>query len=56
MKRFFNIFRHNWGLKLIALILALVIFYSMRNSIGKGAVTQNIFENMKGNADGGSGK
>ena len=49
-----NIFRRNWGLKLIALILALVIYYSMRNSSGKARVPQNIF--MKGTDDGGAGK
>ena len=55
MTALLNIFRRNWGLKLIALVLALVIYYSMRNATGKAGVTQNIFD-MKGTADGGTGK
>ena len=55
MTSLLNIFRRNWGLKLTALILALVIYYSMRNSIGKTRVPQNIFP-MKGADDGGTGK
>ena len=31
MTAFLNIFRRNLGLKIIALILAIVIYYSMRN-------------------------
>ena len=53
MTAFLNIFRRNWGLKLIALVLALVIYYSMRNSTSKTRVPQNIF--MKGTADVSSG-
>lgn len=33
MKNFFLIFTRNWGLKLLALILALVVFYGVRGSI-----------------------
>jgi len=55
MTALLNIFRRNWGLKLTALVLALVIYYSMRNSTGKARVPQNIFP-MKGTADGGAGK
>ena len=59
MTAILNIFRRNWGLKLIALILALVIYYSMQNASGKTGssksdVTQNLF--MKGTTDGGTGK
>lgn len=54
MTAILNIFRRNWGLKFIALVLALVIYYSMRNSTGKTRVPQNIF--MKGTDDGGTGK
>ena len=54
MTAILNIFRRNWGLKLIALILALVIYYSMRSATGKPGVTQNLF--MKGTTDGGTGK
>ena len=57
MKILLNIFRHNLGLKLIALILALLVFDTMRNSTVKGGMTQNIIENMKGNSTNvGSGK
>ena len=54
MTALLNIFRRNWGLKLLALVLALVIYYSMKSSIGKTGVLQNTF--MKGNVDGGTGK
>ena len=33
MKRFFAIFTRNWSLKLLALVLALVVFYVVRASI-----------------------
>ena len=33
MKKFFAIFTRNWSLKLLALILALVVFYVVRASI-----------------------
>ena len=55
MRAFLNIFRRNWGLKLLALVLALVIYYSMRDASGKPGVSQNIFD-MKGTTDGGTGK
>lgn len=55
MKAFLDIFRRNWGIKLIALILALVIYYSMRDSAGEARDSQNIFI-MKGSANGGNGK
>lgn len=54
MTALLDIFRRNWGLKLIALVLALVIYYSMRNTSEEDGVTQGIF--MKGTVDGGSGK
>lgn len=50
-----DIFRRNWGLKVISLILALVIYYSMRDSSGETRNPQHIFT-MKGSANGGSGK
>ncbi len=52
---FLDIFRRNWGLKVISLILALVIYYSMRDSSGEARDPQHIFI-MKGSANGGSGK
>ena len=52
---FLDIFRRNWGLKVISLILALVIYYSMRDSSGEARAPQHIFT-MKGSANGGSGK
>jgi hypothetical protein len=55
MTAILNIFRRNWGLKLLALALALVIYYSMRDTNGKAGVSQSIFD-MKGTADGGTGK
>lgn len=55
MTAFLNIFRRHWGLKLLALALALVIYYSMRSADGKTDVSNNIFD-MKGTADGGTGK
>ena len=54
MTALLNIFRRNWGLKLLAIALALVIYYSMRGSAGKTRGPQNIF--MKGTDDGGTGK
>lgn len=33
MKRFFAVFTRNWSLKLLALVLALVVFYVVRASI-----------------------
>ena len=54
MKALLNLFRRNWGLKITALILSLVIYYSMRDSAGNGAIPQNPF--LKGSADGGNSK
>ena len=49
MKAILNIFRHNWGLKLLALVLAIVVYYSMRDELKKsnGAQTPRF---MKGPA------
>ncbi len=33
MKNFLALFTRNWGLKLLALVLALVVFYGVRGSI-----------------------
>lgn len=33
MKRLFSVFTRNWGLKLLALALALAVFYAVRGSI-----------------------
>ena len=52
MKAVLNIFRRNWGLKLIALALALVIYYSMRNPSGHSRIPQNPFS--KGAENGGA--
>lgn len=49
MKAVLNLFRRNWGLKLLALVLALVIFYSMREKSGGPAVPKNPF--LKGPAN-----
>ncbi len=52
MKSFLDLFRRNWGLKLLALALALVIYYSMRDSMGSSHIPQNPF--LKGASDGGN--
>ena len=54
MKRFLNFFCRNLGLKLIALALALVIYYSMRNSTTRSRVAENPF--LKGATNGGNVK
>ena len=54
MNAFLNLFRRNWGLKLLALILSLVIYYSMRDSENSSNVTRNPF--LKGAANGGNSK
>ena len=51
MKTLLNIFRRNWALKLLALALALVIYYSMRNSSGRSHIPQTF---LKGAENGGS--
>ena len=33
MKYFLSFFTSNWGLKILALILAIAVYYSMRDSI-----------------------
>ena len=56
MKALLNIFRRNLGLKLIALVLSLVIYYSMRKAPGGTAKLPDAPLFLKGPADGGSGK
>ena len=51
MKTLLNIFRRNWALKLLALALALVIYYSIRNSSGRSHIPQTF---LKGAENGGS--
>ena len=34
MRKFLSLFTHNWGIKLIALGLAIVVFYSVRGFTG----------------------
>ena len=55
MKTLIGLFRRNWGLKLLALVLALVIYYSMRDSIGGGRVPKGPWLS-KGVQDVGTGK
>ena len=55
MKRLIDFFTSNWGLKILALILALVVFYSMKetsrtNAHDDGRPTFH----LKGPADGGN--
>ena len=52
MRSILNLFRRNFGLKLLALALALVIYYSMRDSKGSSRLPQNPF--LKGATDGGT--
>lgn len=52
MRAILNFFRRNLGLKLLALALALVIYYSMRDSMGSSRIPQNPF--LKGATDGGN--
>ena len=54
MKSILDIFRRNWGLKLLALALAIVIYYSMRNSTTRSRVAENPF--LKGATNGGNVK
>ena len=55
MNGFLNLFRRNWGLKLLALVLSLVVYYSMRDSANSGKVSNNPF--LKGaSTNGGNGK
>ena len=45
MKAFLDIFRRNWGLKLLALVLSLVVYFSMRDSSNSNiSNTHSIFE------------
>lgn len=39
MNRFLSLFTHNWGTKLIALTLAVIVFYWVRGSIRGGRST-----------------
>lgn len=52
MRNILNLFRRNLGLKLLALALSLVIYYSMRDSKGSSRIPQNPF--LKGATDGGT--
>lgn len=54
MNSFLNLFRRNWGLKLLALIFSLVVYYSMRDSASNGNVANNPF--LKGASNGGISK
>jgi hypothetical protein len=51
MKMILDLFRRNWGLKLLALVLALVIFYSMRENSDESRVPRNPF--LKGTSNNG---
>ena len=54
MKRFLKFFTGNLGLKLLAAILAFVVYYSMKATIPAGgrAANPSVFD-LKGPADGG---
>lgn len=51
MKAFFSFFTRNWGLKLLSLILAIVVFYAVRDSIHSSRGHGNTPSFMKGPAD-----
>lgn len=51
MKDFFSIFTRNWGLKLLSLILAIVVFYAVRDSLASSRWHGNTPSFMKGPAD-----
>ena len=54
MKRLIDFFTSNWGLKILALILALVVFYSMKDTSRVPARDNGRHTfNLKGPADGG---
>ena len=55
MKYLISFFTSNWGLKILALILALVVFYSMKDSSRDTTYneTSPAF-NLRGTADGGN--
>ncbi len=58
MKRLIAFFTSNWGLKILAFILALVVFYSMKETSKDAAHAQTRDTgaptfNLKGPADGG---
>ena len=46
MNTFKRIFLHNWWLKLLALALALLVYYSLRDSARKSG--KNTVDSMKG--------
>lgn len=54
MNAFLDLFRRNWGLKLLAFILSLVVYYSMRDSTNNDNISHNPF--LKGAANGGDSK
>ena len=51
MKAFINLFRRNWGLKLLALILSIVVYYTTRDSVKNENTSNNTF--LKGASNGG---
>lgn len=38
MKNILKMFSHNWGIKLLALMLALIVYYSMKVSINSSGL------------------
>ena len=46
MKAFLKIFTRNWGLRLLALALALIVYYSLRESIRTSKIGAS--DSMKG--------
>ena len=53
MRRLMAFFTGNWGLKILALILAIVVYYSMKETSGRVSRNENSPVFLKGPADGG---
>ena len=53
MIRFFSFFTRNWGLKLLSLILAIVVYYSMKEKVPSSGTVYNPSSTLKGPANGG---
>lgn len=50
MKEFLKLFTRNWGIKILALVLALVTYFLMKDSLRNQRHNPSIF--LKGTADG----
>ena len=53
MKRILSLFASNWGLKILALALAIAVFYSMKGTTAAGSRDAGRPSFLKGPEDGG---